>query len=228
MIIKSTLKPLIKKASMGIEKQYQELFSSNKFKEAIELLKAHKSEFEPSVYHFNQGVNYAKAGELAQARFHLEMAKGEGLYSPELRASLEQVKLASGAATLEETSSLKDYALDYALQTSVVTGLNITLALLLALVFFRKKIAPTWAKTCLALLCLAPVGSQYLIKTSYTRAVAMNKKEVFTGPSQIFEVKQEIVPGMVLILTQEEGPWRQIVSPWSHKGWARAGEFEEL
>lgn len=213
---------------MGIETQYRKLFTTGKYQEAIELLRANKAKFEPSTYHYNQGVNHAKTGDLVGARFHLEMAKSKGLYSQDLRESLSQIKESLGTSVLETKSGLKDYALDYGLQSSLLTGANITLILLLTLVFLRKKLGPLPIKLGLFLLCLSPLAAQYYVHSHYERALSTERKMVLSGPSQIFEVTQEIAPGMVVILSKDKDQWRYVVSPKSHQGWTTAGQFRRL
>lgn len=213
---------------MSIESQYKELFDKGDYKGAINLLRQNKDQFDPAPYHYNLGINYARAEQYPLARLHLEKARDEGLYSPEARESLAKVKELTGADRMEEKSSFSDYVYNAALDSSLYTAVNITLVLLIVLLTQLKKLQRLWSKIVLAVLTLLPLLGQLYIKSNYTRAIAMDSKPVLMGPSAIFEQSQELVPGMRAILSEDFNGWRYIVSPASHKGWTRSENLKDF
>lgn len=213
---------------MGIEEQYKKLFEAESHKEAIDLLKKNKNSFDPALYHYNLGINYAKIGKLAVGRFHLEKSLQAGFYSPQVRDSLEHTKELLGVRDLEQKESISDYAYDGALNSSIFTGLNISLVLLIILFFQSKHIKQLWIKLSLALLALLPLGGQLYLKSNYSVMISLEESQVRGGPSKIFETNQEILPGMKFIGTKSFNGWRYVISPSSHKGWIESDSVVNL
>lgn len=213
---------------MSVEETYKELFEKGVHQKAIEYLRRNKERFDPALYHYNLGVNHARKNELALGRFHFEKAKAQGFYSPRLRDGLRHIKEVSGVSVLEEKGAAADYMYDWALSSSMYTGFNISLILLIILLTQIKKISHWWLKILLALIALTPAGGQLYIKSLYSQAVILEKKAVLAGPSAIFEQSQELLPAMKVSLSKDYNGWRYVVSPSSHAGWIRSGKLKEL
>lgn len=213
---------------MNLEKEYKNLFESGDYQGAIRLLRANKESFDSALYHYNLGINHARLEQLPLARYHFEKARDNGLYSPELRESLQQVKKLTGAQVMEKKSDLTDYLYDWTLSSSLYTGFNISLILGIVLMTQLKKIPRFWIKLLLALIVLTPLAVQVYYKKNYSQAIVMQTKAVLAGPSEIFEQTQELTPGIKISVSENFNGWRRIVAPASHKGWIRAGKLKEL
>lgn len=213
---------------MSTESEYKKLFENGEHAEAVEFLKESKEEFDLALYHYNLGVNYVRLEQLPLGRYHFEKAKDTGFQPPELRESLERVKKLTGADAMEEKSSAMDYLYSASLGSSVYTGVNISLVLIIVLFTQLKKISRAWLKVVFAVLAMAPLAGQLYLKANYGQAVVMEQKAVLMGPSAIFEQSQELIPGMKIVISEEYNGWRYVVSPASHKGWVKTGELKEL
>lgn len=231
---------------MSVESKYKELFEKGEHKKALSYLKDNRKDFDPALYHYNLGVNYAKLDQLVEARYQFEMAKNQGLYSKELRSSLQKVRELSGAEQMEEKSTIMDYVYDQGVSSSLYTGINISLIALIIVIVQFKNLAQNWSKFALVLLSLAPMLGQLYLKTNYANSLALAESPVLLGPSKIFEQKQSLTPGMKVIVgrrgrelstelptelpNKESKPdeWLFIVSPSSHRGWVQASNLRSL
>ena len=213
---------------MNLQKKYQELFANSQHEKAIELLKSSKGKFEPALYHYNLGVNYAKTNELPLARFHFEKSKDSGFYSLEVSKNLEQVKELLQVESVEANTSVRDHVYDFVLSSSIYSGANLSLALLLLLLFQMKKISRGWVRIILALAMIFPFAFQWSLKERYDQTIALTQKEVWRGPSKIFEQTQEIPAGMKFIVSENFNGWRYVVSPSSHQGWIQNKSLRKL
>ncbi|MCO4753877.1 MAG: tetratricopeptide repeat protein [Bacteriovoracaceae bacterium] len=213
---------------MDVQSKYKELFSESRHDEAVDLLKKSEALFDPAIYHYNLGVNYAKLENLPMARLHLEKSINLGFKTPESQKSLEHVKEVLGVEALETKSSLKDYSLDLALDTSLVTGINITLLLIFILLLKIRKIKKNWIKLLCLAISLGPFLSQAYLKKEYTSVMSVEKLDVLRGPSSIFEQTQELPPGMKFTISSSEGDWVYVVVPQSHSGWIKNEGFTKL
>lgn len=213
---------------VNLEKEYKNLFESGDYQGAIKLLRANKESFDSALYHYNLGINHARMEQFPLARYHFEKARDNGLYSPELRESLQQVKKLTGAQVMEKKSDLTDYLYDWTLSASLYTGFNISLIMGIILLTQLKKISHLWVKLPLALIVLTPLTVQVYCKTNYSQVIVMEAKAVLAGPSGIFEQTQELTPGIKISVSENFNGWRRIVAPASHKGWVRSGKLKEL
>ncbi len=63
---------------MKVQEKYKSLFEDGKYKDAIDHLKKHEKNLDPSIFHYNLGVNYALVNELPLSRYQLEKAEALG------------------------------------------------------------------------------------------------------------------------------------------------------
>lgn len=213
---------------MKVQEKYKSLFEDGKYKDAIDHLKEYEKNFDPSIFHYNLGVNYALVNELPLSRYHLEKAEALGFKSIKTMESLEKVKEELGVVGVETKSSFSEQVTSFALDSSIATGANISLLLLLFFLIKFKSIKNYWLRGVIAIFCTFPFVGQFYIKNNYTQAIAIEKLDVLRGPSAIFEQTQEIVPGMSFILSKKIEGWIYIYSPQSHSGWVKNKGYRKL
>ena len=129
---------------------------------------------------------------------------------------------------VETKSSFSEQVTSFALDSSIATGANISLLLLLFFLIKFKSIKNYWLRGVIAIFCTFPFVGQFYIKNNYTQAIAIEKLDVLRGPSAIFEQTQEIVPGMSFILSKKIEGWIYIYSPQSHSGWVKNKGYRKL
>lgn len=202
-------------------------FKKGDYQSAIKLLKTNSSHFDPGIYEYNLGIAYFKNNKLVESRVLLEKAKQHGFLSNELKSSLKEVTRDLEVDRLEESQSFNDSFNKIAVEVPIDAYYSISLAFLVVLMIFYKKI-DKYIRVLLLVIAFTPMAFYYLHVKNYNSTIVLENQIVYRGPSMMFEQIQLIPKGMKLITGKTHNGWRYILSPSSHQGWFNSDKVEDL
>lgn len=193
---------------------------------AYSLLTKNKALFDEGVYHYNLGIIKVHLNDLSNARYHFEMSKVNGLNSPEVASSLQNVIEQLNINFLENNHSISDVLHRIIFDLPPDFYISLTLITVTVVLINFKKIEGLLVKFIITVGALLPVLFLLLFIRPKIVAIATSEISVHNGPSRIFEQVEEIPNGAKIIISDEYNGWKKIVYPEKLQGWIFSKRFK--
>jgi hypothetical protein len=207
-------------------KTVEALHNQKDYEGALRTLEGNQGNISPGLWHYNVGTVLAKMDQLPLARYHFLMAEREGFSTKELFQNKDIVENKLEIAKLEKPVGTSDYLYKGSLIASqgILTFLSLVV-IIIAIIANKKKAG---LKIFFGLLVTAGIflGVNYWIQ-SWTKMIVITERPVHEGPSAIFEAREEIPSGIMLIV-EREGEWIQVKYPSRYSGWIKDSGLKEL
>lgn len=204
-------------------KPLRDLYLKEEYGQAIDMVLSNKEKFDQGLFHYNLGTLYAKSGKLPIGRYHFEKAMSHGFSSPELRKNLLSTKTKLGlqneTKSLNPITDFQVYLVDFSQDAFILLAL--TLALLTTLLKFFKFIQSKIVTALCLLLSLSPLLFYQASIKPLKSAITFKPLEVREGPSAIFPVTTDLLPGSKVILGKSSEDWIFIKLPTPVAGWVK-------
>ncbi|HXH32050.1 MAG TPA: hypothetical protein VNJ01_14675 [Bacteriovoracaceae bacterium] len=207
-------------------KTFEGHYARKEYAEALKVLNDQKDNLSQDLWHYNLGTTYAQLKEFPLARFHLLTAQKQGFSQAGLYQNLEIVEANLETTRLERSLSAGDNLFKAGIIIS--DGILVTLSLLAIAVgvwFIKKKPSLRLIVLIISVVLLLVGFNHWLI--SLPRSIVMENQALYEGPSAIFQGKDE-VPAGVLVITEDEGQWKRIIFPSRFEGWVKSTGLKEL
>lgn len=200
---------------------FDELYLKKDYKGAAQYLLKNKQHIDSGIFHYNLGTVYAKMGDQATARFHLEKAIQDGYINSSSLNNLTYVKSQLQVDDLTTSTSFPDSMMNLAIAIPAAGYFSLTLAMLVifTILIRLRKIQKKWIMTAVVLLAIAPVLFSNFYVKNINFAVALKDVPVYEGPSKIFNEKGQIRAGSKVILGEFKEGWFFVKFPISLSGW---------
>ncbi len=207
-------------------KTVESSFAQKDYPEALKILEASKSQIPSGLWHYNMGTVFGKMGNYPLARFHLLKAEAEGFKSKEAIANRELVESKLEIEKIETPITTSDYLVKGGMIAAQGLLGMLSLCLIIGALF------TLWKKNSLKIFSLVVLPAFLLIGlnvwiSNWNRQIVMNPKPIFEGPSAIFEARNEIPAGVMVVVRENEG-WLQIIFPSRYQGWIKPDGLKEL
>ncbi|HLT22166.1 MAG TPA: SH3 domain-containing protein [Bacteriovoracaceae bacterium] len=206
-------------------KAFEDHLAKGETSEAQRILNEAKSEMEPSVYWFNQGLLHAKNNNWADAR--ISLLKSQKLLSrQETISNLEIVEKQLVVSEVEAPRTVKDYLISSTYFAGSELALTLNLALLIiGLWNFRKtKSIRGFIGILIMMIMLSGLS---LWTRNWPWVVAEEEITVLDGPSEIFE-SVSVIPKGIKFLGVERDSWVKVIYPSRLEGWIKKENISEL
>ena len=203
-------------------KKLQESYIKSQFSNALDLVVKEGQSIPAGQYNFTLGTLYAKAGQMAASRFHLEKALNNGFVPFEVRKNIDYVQRhLPEASNIEQTMSIPEYVWSKSLDWSISECAGLTLMLLIVLVTAQLllKSKSTFVFLSCLLIGLVPVSYSVVASKLWSRAIVLNEGPLFEGPSKIFKPGESIPAGLKVVVQRPNQGWAMVISPTSQIGW---------
>lgn len=211
------------KTTKSSEATFEELYSKQDYKSAINSLLHNKQQFDSGTFHYNLGTTYAKLGDIGAARLHLELAIQKGMYNTETINNLRYVVSKFDGEDITTSSSLIDSSLNFTLNIPKEAYLSMSLFFVLCVLLWIKlknisnKIV--WALCLFVSLIPLIYGFGYL--QTINTAISLKEIPVYEGPSKIFQEKGKLKPGAKIVLGELKDGWYFVKYPITLSGWVQ-------
>lgn len=172
------------------------------------------------------GTVYSGLGELGEARFHLLQAENEGFTSKEVAQNLELVEAELDIPRLEKPLGASDYLIKGSLIAGEGLLTTLALAILVIGLLNLRKSKNLKQLTGLGLIVLTILGLNFWIQ-SWPKMIVTKPQIIHEGPSAIFEARDEI-PSGVMLITSQDGEWLKIKYPSRFQGWIKNSGVKEI
>lgn len=205
-----------------IFKSLDELYISGDYDAVISKILENKAKISPGIFHYNLGTAYLKKGELAVARFHLEKSFSKGYVTPQLSKNLSTTKNRLNVEEIESSSSFSDKLIDYSTLIPKEGFYSMSLiVILLGLLLLRlKKVKINWLPYFVGF-ALIFVFIGFYSSNNFQTAYVLKNSKIFEGPSESFDVSQEVPGGVKVIIEKKNSKWLFIKSPVHLSGWVK-------
>ncbi len=210
-----------------ILKSLETKYSQKEYGEAIDLLLKNKDGLDPGLFSFNLGTLYAKKGDFATARYHLENSISKGFLNSFTVKNHNFILAKLNANYNYYRESLIDTAMSYslALPSSMFLSLSLTFVVI-GLIICRNVKKYTIPIMAFFILMAGGVGLfKYHIHEKYQVGIVLNDVKLREGPSQIFDVSDTLDPGQKVILGKRIGNWFMVEFPLAISGWLESKEL---
>lgn len=207
--------------SSSQKSSFDELYLKKDYKGAAQYLLKNKQHIDSGIFHYNLGTVYAKMGDQATARFHLEKAIQDGYINSSSLNNLTFVKSQLQVDDLTTSTSFPDTLMNIATAIPPAGYFSLTLAMmvLFTLLIRIKKIQKRWVMVIVVLLAITPVLFSNFYVKNINFAVALKDVPLYEGPSKIFNEKGQIRAGSKIILGEFKEGWFFVKFPISLSGW---------
>jgi hypothetical protein len=204
-----------------ILKSLEELYLKKNYEEASTLLIKNKSDLDTGLFHYNLGTVYAKWGNLAAGRYHVEKSIKSGFVNSASLNNNQFIKEQLAVDDLSTSQSLSDQWMDLTL--SLPLGIYILFALVLSVAAagwkkFGKEVN-SYALAALLVIGVAPLAYKVAVIDKVNYAILLEEGALREGPSRIFDQKAALNPGTKVIITKYDNGWYFISNPVHLSGW---------
>ncbi len=199
----------------------QELYTQGQYLQFINKVMEAQSQFPPAQYHLLLGTAYAKQGELAVGRYHLEKAKQLGSNTTEVQNNLAAVRQQLGIEDLATSKSAGDqmiYTMSRIPQ-ELYWSASLLLLIVALVVLLKSNFKKMALATVIALLALAPTLYERTVIQATHFAVSLEEASVLEGPSKIFGDKTRIPAGALVVIGRTVDTWVFVKAPLIYSGW---------
>ena len=207
-------------------KTVQTLHDQKDYQAALKTLEANKAEISPGLWHYNVGTIYGKLENWPLARYHLLMADTEGFRSKELFNNILLVESKIESIKLEKPESTMDYFVMGGITASQGVLTSISLILVICGIFGLRKKINLKSSMVFFFMAIMVLGLNWWI-LSWNKNIVITPQPIKDGPSNIFESRGEVQPGL-LIVGSQKGEWLKIYYPSRFQGWIKKSGLEEL
>lgn len=204
----------------------EEAYTKGDYDLVIKELLENKSNLDMGIFHYNLGTAYLKKGSLAVSRFHLEKAYNAGYLNPGLVKNLSVVKGRLSVQEVETSDHIFDNVLaaSKSIPTSAFYSFSLALLFIVIVLYRFKRITHIAGSVVVGLsLTVALLGSW--TKSSYQTAFMLQDSKVFEGPSESFDVSQEVPAGVRVFIKKQDSKWLYISSPVHLVGWIQRSKL---
>lgn len=207
-------------------KTVESAFAQQDYLGALKILEKHQNEISPGIWHYNVGTIYGKLGNYPLSRYHLIMADENGLSTKEVISNRNLVEEKLDIARYEKPISWSDYLIKAGMASShgLLTSLSLLLIIVALLSFWKKQQFKIFSVV--LAIGIAVMGLNWWIH-SWSRSIVLSGQPLHEGPSAIFEAKDEVPVGVLLVTIEKEG-WLQIIYPSRFQGWIKNKGLKEL
>jgi hypothetical protein len=207
-------------------KTIETLYAQKAYRDALDYLSQNQNSLSRGVWHYNMGTLFARLEDWPMARYHLMMADRSGYASIELSLNQRLVESKLSVKKWEKLLSSKDYAIRGALLGS--EGIFTMIGFIMMIGGFYLLRNKSKQKGALATLFFSFLffGATLWIK-SWNWGIVLGPQVVREGPSLIFNSKEELPPG-VMILSVRHGEWLKVIFPEKFEGWIKNANIKEL
>ena len=204
-------------------KSLQDHYANGKYEAGIDLLVDNRDSFDPAQFHYNLGTFYAKSNNMAAARYNLEKSLLSGAVGTEVYHNLRVVKSQLAVEDISNSPFIKDKLVDKGLTAPGGSFLLLTLVLiLLTLLMYKFKVVQKSYVLAIALIIsIVPVSIDKLYLGNLTYGVALERVNVYEGPSEIFDSVKSLEPGSKVIIGKIKKGWFFISNPIDASGWIK-------
>lgn len=213
---------------MALINDFQNLVEAKNYDKALGLLLQNKDSFEPGVFHYNKGVLEARREDFVAARISFEKAIKKGYLNKELSKNLEMAKNQLGVYYLEKTSDFEVNFINSMINFEIYTPIIITSILLIALLSAFKSFKSSFVIPIVLVVSSLPIVSYMYLKENYHQVIVTEAHTTRKGPSEIFELDQELPAGMMITIKKNKSNWSHVFSPKSHRGWVKNLKAEKI
>lgn len=199
----------------------QELYTQGQYLQFINKVMEAQSQFPPAQYHLLLGTAYAKQGELAVGRYHLEKAKQLGANGTEVQNNLAAVRQQLAIDDLSTSKSAGDqfiYTMGRIPQ-ELYWSASLLLLLLALIVLLKSNFKKVTLAIVLALLATGPTIYERTVIEGTHFAVSLQESSILEGPSKIFGAKTQIPAGALVIIGRTVDNWVLVKAPLIYSGW---------
>jgi len=207
-------------------KTVENSFAQKDYPGTLKILEANKSQMSTGLWHYNMGTVHAKMENYPLARFHFLKAEAEGFNSKEVLTNRELVERKLDIERSESSISTSDYLVKGGMTAAQGILGMVSLFLIIAAIFSLWKRNSLKIFGVILLPALILVGLNIWIK-NWNRQIVMTPQPIFEGPSAIFEARNEVPPGVMLVVVEKDG-WLQIIYPSRYQGWVKPEGMKEL
>lgn len=207
-------------------KTIQTLHNQKDYEGALRVLKDHRNDLSPGLWHYNMGTLYAEMQNFPQARFHLLMAEGNGYSTKELFQNKEIVETKLDIPRIEKSLTFKDQVIKGSLFASEGILTSLALVCILAGIIALWKKAGMKIFAAFVMMAAFILGVNYWIK-SWDKFITLEQVPIHEGPSAIFKTTEGVPPG-VMIIAKRKGEWMHITYPGRFSGWIREQGLKEM
>ena len=199
----------------------EQLYAQGQYSQFITKVMEAQSQYSPAQYHMMLGSAYAKKGDLAVGRYHLEKAKQLGFHGTDLSNNLAAIKQRLKVQDLSTSKSTSDQFTYYMCRIPRELYWSSSLILgAMALYFILKSNFKRWA-LCAIILLLATLPTIYerTVVSQTHFAVSLQEGHVSEGPSKIFGDKINLPAGAMVVIGRSVDNWVFIEAPLIYSGW---------
>lgn len=207
-------------------KTIENSFAQKDYPETLKILEANKSQMPPGLWHYNMGTVHGKLGNYPLARFHFLKAESEGFNSKEVMTNRELVEKKLDIERSESSVSTSDYLVRGGMTAAQGILSMFSLFLIIAAIFTLWKRNSLKIFSSVLLPALILIGLNIWIK-NWNRQIVITPQPIFEGPSAIFEARNEIPSGVMVVVVEKDG-WLQIIYPSRYQGWVKPEGMKEL
>jgi hypothetical protein len=209
-----------------ILKTVADLHERKDYQGALKYLDGHRGNVPADIWHFNMGTLYAGLEKWPQARFHFLMSDKHGFPGALSMNNKAMVEEKLNVSKLEKPITLSDYFYKAGLigEKGVFTTVSLLFLFFGIIALWRKKSFKIfWTSLVLASIVLL---ISWWVKT-WNRQIALQGIPVYEGPSLIFDARNEIPPGIMMVTT-DNGPWHKVLFPSRFRGWVKNTDLKEI
>lgn len=199
----------------------QELYAGGHYAEFIKKVMDSQETYAPAQYHMLLGSAYAKKGDLAVGRYHLEKAKHLGYQGVDLNNNLAAVKQRLNLNDLASSQSFSDQLTYYSCQvpSELYWSLSLLIMIIALVVMMKNQFKKFTLPAAIIILALLPFAYERTVVKDTHFAVAIEEGSVLEGPSKIFTDKVTLPAGAQVIVGKSVDNWVFIEAPLVYSGW---------
>ena len=205
----------------GAMVEMEQHYAGGDFAAARKLLMEKKDTLSEGLFHYNLGTLYAKEGNWALGRFHLEKAFSKNFANRMLFNNLEVVKSELNVLELGQGGSFSERSVDTSLSLPPASWLSLTLVMLLLWIISIKKrwlAGNLWRGIGLLVALIPLLYSQiYLERMRY--AIVLEDTQIHEGPSDIYADSGIVRGGSKIIVGKSNNGRYLILYPELLSGW---------
>ncbi len=212
----------IKGPDMSLESSYFAGDVNVTIKKLLEL----KDHFSDGLYFYNLGTLYAKKGDFALARYHLEKSFREGFYSPRMFHNLKYVEEHLNLRQ-ERDHSFYEKLIFKSIEYPPIFFLLLPLVVALLLFIAKKLFKELSVILYFSILSLAfiPLLFIFALNSYFNTGVALNGPAVYDAPSEIYPSRINLLNGEKVLIVRNKNGWSEIIYPSEFSGWVKSKDL---
>ncbi|MFI5390119.1 MAG: SH3 domain-containing protein [Bacteriovoracales bacterium] len=202
-------------------KSLESLYIKGEIASAVDAQKKMEGALNPGHLYYNLGSLYLKKGDVAAARYYLELSKKNNFNTSMVDHNLGVAKRTLEVKEIGLEEGFTNNAINFVLQTSPVNFLTLTLILsFLTLFIWRIRL---FKNKIVIIICFLISFIPFLFQQFYLSkikfAISLDVTEIHEGPSAIFSKIGSVRPGEKVLVGEENNNWLYISYPKNLNGW---------